>query len=188
MPRTRTVEEVRMFLGEVTYYTRCIPHCSTITSPLRSLTRKNAKFIWSSQCEKSFKTIKHEIASERVLVPYDPRYPLQLACDASPTGIAGVLSHIIDDQERPIAFASKSLKNAEKNYSQIDREALEIMFAVDYFYHYLFGRSLKLITDNQPLLRIFHQNSNKRYAVFLSAFNYEVVYKKGIENANADCL
>lgn len=197
LPKPESVDDVRRFLGMVTYYSRFIPNCSTLTSPLRSLTKKNANFKWTLQCEKAFNNIKKEIASDRVLVPYNPRLPLQLACDASPTGIAGVLSHIIGDEERPIAFASRSLTEAEKNYSQIDREALAIVFSVDYFYQYLFARSFILITDNQPLVRIFHQNAKlpqmtfsrlQRYAAFLSGFNYTVVYKKGIENVNADCL
>lgn len=83
--------------------------------------------------------------------------PVQLTCDASPTGVAGVLSHVIDGSERAIAFASRSLTPAEQNYSQLDREALAIVFAVQHFHEYLFGRPFKMVTDNQPLSRIFHQ-------------------------------
>lgn len=104
------------------------------------------------------------------------------------------MPHVIDGQERPISFASKSLTNAKKNYSQIDREALAIVYSVNYFYQYLFGKQFTLITGNQPLVRIFHQNAKmtfsrlQRYAAILSGFDYKVVYKKGIENVNADCL
>lgn len=197
LPRPESVDDVRRFLGMVTYYSRFIPNCSTVTTPLRNLLKKNTKFNWNVQCETAFKNLKKEIAFGRVLVPYDPQYPLQLACDASPTGIAGVLSHVIDGQERPISFTSRSLTDAEKNYSQLDREALAIVFSVDYFYQYLFGKPFMLITDNQPLVRIFHQNAKlpqmtfsrlQRYAAFLSGFDYKVIYKKGSENVNADCL
>lgn len=197
MPKPECVEDVRRFLGMVTYYSRFIPNSATITTPLRHLLRKNAVFKWSSKCNKSFETLKAEIASDRVLTPFNPDLPLQLACDASPTGIAGVLSHIINDEERPIAFASRSLTSAEKNYSQLDREALAIVYAVQHFHEYVYGRLFKLITDNQPLSRIFHQHSKlpqmtssrlQRYATFLTGYNYEVVTKRSEENVNADCL
>lgn len=197
MPQPQNNEDVRRFLGMVTYYARFIPNASTITTPLRKLLAKNTTFKWDINCDKSFKHLKQEIASDRVLVPYDPDLPIQLACDASPTGIAGILSHIIDNQERPIVFASRSLTQAEQNYSQLDREALAIVFAVSHFFQYVYGRSFKLITDNQPLVRIFHQNAKlpqmtsarlQRYAAFLSGFNYEVCFKRGSDNTNADCM
>lgn len=197
MPRPQNNDDVRRFLGLVQYYARFIPNTSTITTPLRKLLTKNTIFKWSADCQKSFEHLKQEIASDRVLVPYDPELPIQLACDASPTGIAGILSHISNNQERPIAFASRSLTQAEQNYSQLDREALAIVFAVGHFFQYVYGRPFKLITDNQPLVRIFHQHAKlpqmtsarlQRYAAFLSGFNYEVVFKRGTDNTNADCI
>lgn len=120
-----------------------------------------------------------------MLIPYDSELPLLLACDASPTGIAGVLSHIIKGVERPISFASRSLTSAEMNYSQLDREALAIIFAVDKFFMYLYGRKFKLVTDNRPLTRIFYAKVPAmtagrllRYASFLSTFDYEIEHRK----------
>ena len=85
------------------------------------------------------------------------------------------------------------LTAAEKNYSQLDRKALAIFYAVQHLHEYLYGRLFKLITDNQPLARIFHQNSKlpqmtssrlQRYAAFLTDYNYEVSTKKSDENTN----
>lgn len=197
LPRPQSVEDVRTLLGMTTYYARFIPRASTITAPLRSLLVKNAKFHWSTKCEEALLELKKEILSDRVLVPYNPQEPVQLACDASPVGIGAVFSHIIDGQERPIAFASRALTAAERNYSQLDREALAIVYAVDHLFQYLFGRRFTLITDNQPLARIFHEKAKipqmtfarlQRYAAFLSGFDYVVVCKKGSDNGNADCL
>ena len=68
------------------------------------------------------------ITSEQVLTNYDPAFPVRLACDASPTGIGAVLSHVMPDgNERPIAFASRSLTKTERKYAQIDKEALSIV-------------------------------------------------------------
>jgi hypothetical protein len=125
--------------------------------------------------------LKREIASERVLTVYDPTLPVVLTCDAIPMGVSGVLSHIIEGQERQIAFTSRSLTAAERNYSLVDREAIAIVFSVDHFFNHLFGRHFKLVTDNRPLTKIFYQKAKLppmtlgrllRYATFLSAFDY----------------
>lgn len=197
MPQPISVDEVRRFLGMFTYYARFIPNSSTKTAPLRRLLRKNIRFKWTSKCQSAFDYLKQVIASEQVLMPFDPKLPIQLTCDASPTGIAGVLSHIINDNERPIAFASRSLTPAEQNYSQLDREALAIVFSVERFHEYLFGRTFILVMDNKPLSRIFHQSSKlpqmtsarlQRYAAFLTGYDYEVISKKSEEIPHADCL
>ena len=197
MPRPANQDELRRFLGMSTYYSRFIPNLSTITFPLRELLKKNSKFKWSVNCEAAFLKLKNEITSDRTLMPYNPTLPIILACDASPVGVAGVLSHVINGEERPIAFASRSLTPAERNYSQLDREALSIVFSVGHFFNYLYGRHFKLITDNKPLTRIFHQHTKippmtsgrlLRYATFLSAFDYDVTFKEGHLNVNADCL
>ena len=124
-------------------------------------------------------------------MPYNPSLPIQLACDASPVGKAGILFHIVDGEERSISFASRSLTQVEQNYSQLDREAyLAIIFSVEDFDQYFFGRPFKLITtNNNPLVRIFLQNAKipqmtsarlQRYATFLPGFNYEVVFKNRV--------
>lgn len=100
-----------------------------------------------------------------------------------------------DGTERPIAFCSRTLSKAETNYSQLDREATAIFWAVKKFFIYLFGRKFTLVTDNKPLSAIFHPNAKMpemsaarllRYAQFLSNFNYEVVHRKGELHQNAD--
>ncbi|XP_055910432.1 uncharacterized protein K02A2.6-like [Eupeodes corollae] len=152
-------------------------------------------FFWSAKCEAAFIKLKHLIGSEQTLVPYDPSLPVTVACDASPVGVAAVLSHIIDGVEKPICFVSRSLSKSEMNYSQIDREALAIVFALDRLFTYLYGRKFTLITDNKPLARIFHHHSNLppmtaarllRYASYLSNFNYEIIHRNGDRNVNAD--
>lgn len=179
MPRPSTADDVRRFLGLITYYARFIPKMSSITYPLRQLLQKNRKFHWSSNCEAAFLKLKNIITSDQVLMPFDPELPVLVACDASPTGISGVLSHIVGGKEHPVAFASRSLTSGEQNYSQLDREALAIIFTINHFFMYLYGRKFKLLTDNRPLTRIFHQHNKLppmasarllRYAEFLSNF------------------
>ncbi|CAL1672394.1 unnamed protein product [Lasius platythorax] len=197
MSRPKNVEDVRRFLGMVTYYARLIPDLSTRSTALRILLRKNHKFKWTADCEAAFTHPKNEMASDRVLVSYDPNLPIVLTSDASPTGIAAVMSHMINDQEKPIAYASRSLTAAERNYSKLDREALVIVFGVNHFFNYLFGLRFTLVTDNEPLTRIFHHKKHLpsmtssrllRYAAFLSGFNYVIKFKRGETNENVDCL
>ncbi|XP_054260224.1 uncharacterized protein K02A2.6-like [Macrosteles quadrilineatus] len=103
MPRPSNTEEVKRLLGLVSYYSRFIPDASTITYPLRRLLQKNMKWEWNSSCEAAFLQIKSELCSDRVLVPFDPALPLVLTTDASPAGLAAVLSHVTEGEEKPIA-------------------------------------------------------------------------------------
>ncbi|XP_033761200.1 uncharacterized protein LOC117342978 [Pecten maximus] len=102
-----------------------------------------------------------------------------------------------DGSERPIAFASRSLSKSERNYSQIDKEALGIVWGVKKFYQYLYGRLFILLTDHQPLTSIFHPEKGipmttaarlQRYALFLAGFQYDIKYKSTTRHVNADCL
>jgi len=197
MPRPSNTDDVRRFLGLVTYYARFIPNFSSISYPLRRLLKKGERWLWSANCEATFVKLKAELCSDRILVPFDPSLPLALTTDASSTGIGAVLSHITIEGEKPIAYASRSLNTSEMNYSQLDREALAIIFGVNHFYYYLFGKHFMLITDNEPLTRIFHHQKALpqmtsarllRYASFLSGFDYSVQFKKGKDNENVDCL
>lgn len=197
MPRPKNVEELKRFLGLVTYYAKFIPDFSSKSYPLRRLLRKDEQFFWSATAEASFINLKTELCSDRVLMPFDPSKQVILTTDASPTGIAAVLSHEIDGHERPIAYASRALTDSESNYSQLDREALAIVYAATHFFNYIFGKRFVLITDNEPLSRIFHPDralpkmtSSRllRYASFLSGLDYTVRCKKGKENENVDCL
>jgi len=100
--------------------------------------------------------VKNALSADSVLADYDDCLPLLLECDASPFGLGAVLSYRFHNgSERPIAYASRRLLPAEKNYSQIDREGLELVFGVKKFHQYLYGRSFELITDHEPLSKLF---------------------------------
>lgn len=197
MSRPSNVEELRRFLGLITYYSKFIPDFSTVSYPLRQLLQKNTRWKWTVSSESAFSKLKSELCNDNVLFPFDPSLPVVLTTDASPTGLGAILSHQVNGHERPIAYASRSLSNSEMNYSQLDREALAIIFGVTHFYNYLFGKHFMLVTDNEPLSRILHPHKALpkmtsarllRYASFLSGFDYTLKCKKGEENQNVDCL
>lgn len=139
---------------------------------------------WSKECNSAFCEAKEQLASDRVLIHYDPTLPVILACDASPYGVGAVLSHKLPSgEEKPIAFASRTLSKAEQNYAQIEREALGIFFGVRRFHSYLYGRHFTLLTDHRPLITILSPSKAtpsmaaarlQRWALLLAAHNYTI--------------
>ena len=96
------------------------------------------------------------LTSSKVLAHYNPKLSLRLATDASSYGVGAVLTQVSEEgTERPIAFASRTLSDAEQNYAQIEKEALAIIFGVKRFHVYLYGRKFLLLTDHKPLTTIF---------------------------------
>ena len=154
-PKPQNLSELRTYLGMVTYYQKFIPNLADKFKPLYNLLRNDTEWKWTWECDKAVEEVKKCLTSDAVLAHYSGNLPITLATDASPQGMGAVISHIIDEQERPIAFVSKTLSAAERNYPQIEREALAIVYGVKKFHKYLYGQKFTLITDNQPLTAIF---------------------------------
>ena len=153
-----TTTELKSFLSLLSYYGKFIPNLSTIVGRkvwMTGLLQKDVKWEWSASRQKAFEEAKKQLMSNRVLVHYNSDLPLILACDASPVGVGAVISHKMPDgSEKPVAFASRMLTSAEKNYSQIKKEALGLVFGVVKFHEYLYGRKFTMITDHKTLLKI----------------------------------
>ena len=122
------------------YYAKFRPNLSSVLSPLHGLLNKGARWCWTKEHEAAFAKCKDLLSAAPVLVHFDVRKKLVLECDASPYGIGAVISHRIGGIDHPIAFASRSLHDAETRYSQLEKEALAIVFAVRKFHTYLYGR------------------------------------------------
>ena len=121
-------DAVRSFLGMANYVRRFIPGFADITAPLRELTKKDATFQWTADCEASVNSIKELLANEQVLAYFNTRIPSEIIVDASPVGLAAILVQSYEnDVSRIIAFASKSLSATEQRYSQLEREALAVL-------------------------------------------------------------
>ena len=189
--------ELKSFLGLVTYVSKFLKSMSSVLHPLYQLLRKNSRWAWSQQCQSAFDKAKILISQAPVLAHYDVRKPLKLYCDASSTGLGACLMHVIDGCEQPVAYASRTLSQAERNYAQVEREALSIIFGVKRFNQYLYGRHFTLVTDHRPLCKLFGHAEGvrplaaarmQRWALILSAYSYTIQYTPGTANQCADCL
>lgn len=156
MPAPTNVHELRSFLGMVQHYGAFIRNLATLSVPLNELLRKEVPWHWEKRQQKAFTDIKQSLVSMDVLVHYNPELPVVLSCDASAYGIGAVIAHRMPNGlERPVAFASRTLNSAERNYGQNEKEALSIIYGVKKFHQYLFGQKFLLQTDHKPLLAIF---------------------------------
>ena len=154
-PQPQTLQELKSFLGLIHYYGKFMPNLATVLHPLNQLLRADTKWKWTSDCTEAFEAAKKMLASAPVLVHYNPELPLRVAGDASSYGIGAVMSHVFPDgTEHPVAFASRTLTSCEQNYAQLEKEALSLIFAINKFHTYLYGRKFTLITDNEPLAAI----------------------------------
>ena len=197
-PRPKNVAELRSFLGIINYYSRFMPNLSSTLAPLYRLLHKDAKFSWKREQDEAFRAAKQALQNDSLLIHYDSTKPLVVACDASQYGLGAVLSHTLEDgTERPIAYVSRTLTQAEKNYSQLEKEGLAIVFGVKKFHNYLYGRHFTIESDHQPLSFLFNESKGisqmassriQRWALTLGAYHYTIRYKPGSTLSNADAL
>ena len=188
-PQPRNVSQLKSFLGLINYYCKFLPDISSKLAPLYKVLHKNTPWSWRAEQEEAFKRAKRSLTSDCLLVHYDPAKELILACDASPYGVGAVLSHRLENgSDKPIAFASHSLAPAEKKYSQL---ALAVVFGVKRFHQYLYGRHFTILSDHKPLQRHTYPGVSariQRWALILSTYDYHIIYKCGVDHANADML
>lgn len=197
-PEPENEQQLRSFLGLLNYYSKFIPNLATIIHPLNQLLRQDVQWDWTRECAEAFRQAKDSLVSSQVLAHYDPNLPIKLAADASAYGIGAVISHIYQDgSERPVAFASRTLTSAERNYAQLEKEALALIYGVKHFHQYLYGRMFTLVTDHKPLTTILNPRKGipslaaarlQRWAIILSAYRYEIEFKCTQEHSNADGL
>ncbi|XP_039308185.1 uncharacterized protein LOC120358336 [Solenopsis invicta] len=191
-PVPKNIKNVRQFLGLAGYYRRFIPNFSKIANPLSNLLKKDVAFKWNDTTQEAFNTLKELLCKEPILQYPDFNRAFVLTTDASNFAIGGVLSQGEIGHDLPIAYASRVLNSAEKNYSTIEKELLAITYCVNHFRPYLYGRKFTLVTDHQPLTwlhRVKDPTSRlARWRLKLEEYDYDIVYKKGTSNNNADAL
>ena len=197
-PSPRNVSELKSYLGLLTYYAKFLPNLATVLAPLYTLLKSDEQWKWGRQQERAFQESRKLLLSSQLLVHFDSTLEICLACDASAYGIGVVLSHRMPDgTEKPVGFASRTLTTAEKNYLQIEKEALACVYGVKKFHSYLFGHSFTLQTDHEPLQTLFNHSKTlspqtlsriQRWALTLASYEYTIDCRKTHQHANADFL
>lgn len=191
-PIPKTEKQIKSFLGLLGYYRKFINNFSEITKPLTACLRKDCKIILTDQYIQCFEKCKKLLCEEPILQYPDFERPFLVTTDASNVAIGGILSQGPIGSDLPICYASRTLTKTEENYSTIEKEMLAIVWTVKYFRPYLFGQKFTIITDHRPLTWLFslkEPNSRLiRWRLKLEEYDYDIAYKKGVKNTNADAL
>ena len=154
MPPPKDVPILCSFLGSVQFYSKFIPNLSSHTEPLTRLTRKDTLWRWGAKEQTEFQELKL-LCTDTVLAHFDPAKQIGISCDASNVGIGAVLFHRYDDgSECPIANVLKTLTDTQRHYSQIQTEALAVIYGLKKFHQFLYRRNFILITDHKPLVML----------------------------------
>ncbi|RVW13718.1 Retrovirus-related Pol polyprotein from transposon 17.6 [Vitis vinifera] len=192
LPSPTTVKGVRQFLGHAGFYRRFIKGFSSLSKPLCELLAKDAKFIWDERCQNSFDQLKKFLTTTPIVRAPNWQLPFELMCDASDFAIGAVLGQREDGKPYVIYYASKTLNEAQRNYTTTEKELLAVVFALDKFRAYLVGSFIIVFTDHSALKYLLTKQDAKarliRWILLLQEFDLQIKDKKGVENVVADHL
>ena len=189
-PSPTNVAELQSFLGLIQYMSPFIPNLASRTQLLRQLLKKETPWKWNAEHEKAFCELKQSIKKDMLLRFFDPSMPAEIEVDASLQGLGAAL---VQDGH-PVAFASKSLTSAETRYANIERELPAIVFGLEHFHCFIYGKPVTVFSDHKPLEAIVKKQLNKspprqqRMLLRIQPYDATVVYKKGTDLAYADYL
>ena len=193
VPQTR--KQVKAFLGLTGYYRKFIPSYSQVALPLTELTKESVRYVWGPKEQKAFDALKEALTHADVLAHPDPSRQYLLHTDASGFAIAAVLSQVqADGSARPVAYYSKKMSEAERNYRVHDQELLAIFMAMEHWRCYLEGGPypVKVLSDHRGLTWLNTKaeltGREARWLEKLADFEFTVQYVQGSRNAAADAL
>nr|VZI35628.1 unnamed protein product [Spirometra erinaceieuropaei] len=182
----KNTKELQSFMGLVSYYGPFITGLHSLKPPLSRLLCKDVEFIWSPECQNAFDAIKTKICDSTMLSHFEADKETIVQADASDYGLGGVLlQKDADGRVQPIMHAARSLTKAERNYSQTEKEALAIIFAVQRFHLFIYGRPFTLHTDHQPLKFLLGTNRGvpqnvarriQRWSTILQNYDFQIQY------------
>uniref|UniRef100_A0A0G4I064 Reverse transcriptase RNase H-like domain-containing protein n=1 Tax=Chromera velia CCMP2878 TaxID=1169474 RepID=A0A0G4I064_9ALVE len=192
-PDPKSKKDVKRLIGLASFYRRFIPSFSQVMYPISSLLRKNTPFVWEELQKQAFAKLKEALTSEPVLRHPDFDRDFLVKPDASSDAIGAVLAQKDEEgHERPIAFASRTMTDLEKKWSIMEREALALVYAVDVFKAYLYGRRFIVITDHRSLQHIHMQKDSQprvmRWSLKLAIYEFEVQHRAGASHLDADAI
>ncbi|GJV14305.1 reverse transcriptase domain-containing protein [Tanacetum coccineum] len=183
---------IRSFLGHAGFYRRFIKDFSKISRPMTHLLEKNTPFIFSEECIQAFITLKKKLTEAPILIAPNWDQPFELMCDASDYAIGAVLGQRIEKHFRAIHYASKTMTEAETNYTTTEKEILAVVYAFEKFRSYLIMNKSVVYTDHSALKYLFNKKYAKarllRWVLLLQEFDFKVIDTKGAENYAVDHL
>ncbi|RVW80990.1 Transposon Ty3-I Gag-Pol polyprotein [Vitis vinifera] len=192
LPPPTNVKGIRQFLGHVGFYRRFIKDFSKIAKPLCELLVKDAKFEWDDKCQRSFELLKQFLTSTPIVRAPNWELPFEVMSDSSDYANGAVLGQREEGKPYVIYYASKSLNDAQRNYTTTEKELLVVVYALDKFRAYLIGSSIVVFTDHSSLKYLLTKQDAKarliRWILLLQEFNLQIRDKKGVENVVADHL
>ena len=158
----KNLKQLRSFLGSVHYLGKFIPNLSQLCHPLRPLLKRNTKFVWNDEFETHFQSIKNKVANATEITHYNPHLETRIKCEASRAELGAALEQHSPTVLHTVALASNFLNSNEERYSVNELELFVVVWSVDFFKYYLFGKSFTIITDHRALLSIMKEHrSNK---------------------------
>lgn len=190
MPRPNNVKEMQRFLGMVNYLGPFIKNLSEKNHKLRELLKNDVQWHWSAIHDNEFENLKKEITKAPVLTYFNKSKKLVLSVDASKFAVGATILH----GGQPIAYASGSLTESQKNYAQIEKELFAILFGCKKFHQYIYGSNVTVETDHKPLVTLFDKPLFKipprlqRFMLCLQSYNLSVQYRPGRDLKIADTL
>nr|GEX17439.1 reverse transcriptase domain-containing protein [Tanacetum cinerariifolium] len=192
LPHPTTIKGIRSFLGHAGFYRRFIKDFSKIARPLTRLLDKDTPFFFFKECVEAFQTIKRKLIEAPILIAPDWDLPFELMCDASDFAIGVVLGQRQEKHFRPIHYASKTMTEAESNYTTTKKEMLVVVYAFEKFRSYLIMNKSIVYTDHSALKYLFAKKDSKarllRWVILLQEFKFKVIDTKRAENLAADYL
>ena len=192
LPPPINVAEVRSFLGLVGYYRRFVKRFSDKAAPLNHLLHKDHPWKWTRECQEAFQTLKGEIASRPVSAYPDFSKPFRLYTDASNLGLGAILAQKQDGKEKIICCASRTLNNAETNYSTTKKECLAIVWGVQVFRPFLVATHFEILTDHYALQWLRSMKSTSailhRWAAALEDYRFTILHRPGKLQGHVDAL
>nr|GFA51585.1 reverse transcriptase domain-containing protein [Tanacetum cinerariifolium] len=178
--------------GHARFYRRFIKDFSKISRPMTHLLEKNSPFIFSNECIQAFWTLKDKLTEAPILIPPNWDQSFELMCDASDFAVGAVLGQRIEKHFRPIHYASKTMNQAEINYTTTEKEMLAVVYAFEKFRSYLIMNKSIVYTDHSALKYLFAKKDAKarllRWILLLQEFDFKVIDTRGAENYAADHL
>nr|GEU54047.1 reverse transcriptase domain-containing protein [Tanacetum cinerariifolium] len=192
LPHPTTVKGIQSFLGHAGFYRHFIKDFSKIARPMTRLLEKDTPFLFSKECVEAFQTLKRKLTEAPILIAPNWDIPFELMCDASDFTIGAVLGQRQEKHCRPIHYASKTMTEAESNYTTTEKEMLVVVYAFEKFWSYLIMNKSIVYTDNYALKYLFAKNDFMvrllRLVLLLQEFTFKVIDTKEAENLAADHL